>query len=52
MFTVLKKLDLAKEWAVSIDNIVQPYNPYHEMDIYQFCDKMNEIYLNINKDTI
>lgn len=37
--------------AVSIDGILKLYNPYHEMDINQFCDKMNELYLNDNKDT-
>ncbi len=30
--------------AVPIDKIVSLYEPYHEMDIRQFVDKMNELY--------
>lgn len=30
--------------AVSIDEVCMMYNPYHEMDIRQFADKMNELY--------
>lgn len=29
--------------SVSIKNIVHLYNPYHEMDILQFCDKLNAL---------
>lgn len=28
---------------IPIENIVKMYSPYHEMDIRQFCDKLNEI---------
>ena len=27
--------------SIDIDSIVHLYNPYHEMDILQFCDKMD-----------
>lgn len=30
--------------TISISNIMSLYSPYHEMDIKQFVDKMNEIY--------
>lgn len=30
--------------AIPIQDIVALYDPYHEMDIRQFCDKMNELY--------
>jgi hypothetical protein len=30
--------------VISIDEIRLMYSPYHEMDIRQFCDKMNEVY--------
>lgn len=29
---------------ISIDEILKMYSPYHEMDIRQFCDKMDELY--------
>ena len=28
---------------VSLESIPSLYSPYHEMDIRQFCDKMNEL---------
>ena len=37
--------------AVPIDDIVDLYSPYHEMDIRQFCDKMNELYREANPET-
>ncbi len=37
--------------AVPIEKIVMLYNPYHEMDIRHFADKMNELYLYSNPDT-
>ncbi len=36
---------------ISIDDIVCMYSPYHEMDIRQFCDRMNEIYHVANPET-
>ncbi len=33
--------DIAK--CVPIDSVLSLYNPYHEMDILQFVDKMNEL---------
>ena len=36
-----------KDITISINDICALYNPYHEMDILQFCDKMDEL-LNIN----
>ena len=30
--------------AVPMKRIVEMYSPYHEMDIRQFCDKMDELY--------
>lgn len=29
---------------VPVNSILSLYSPYHEMDIRQFCDKMNELY--------
>lgn len=29
---------------VPVKDIVRMYSPYHEMDIRQFCDRMNELY--------
>lgn len=29
---------------ISIGEIVDMYHPYHEMDIRQFCDRINELY--------
>ena len=36
---------------VSISEVLSLYSPYHEMDIRQFVDKMNELYERENKDT-
>lgn len=35
----------------SIEDIRNLYSPYHEMDIRQFCDKMNELYSKHNTTT-
>lgn len=37
--------------SVPIKDIVNLYSPYHEMDIRQFCDKMNELYRGVNPET-
>ena len=37
--------------AVPMKRIVQMYSPYHEMDIRQFCDKMNELYRTVQPET-
>ena len=37
--------------AVPMKRIVQMYSPYHEMDIRQFCDKMNELYRTAQPET-
>ena len=37
--------------AVPITDICQMYTPYHEMDIRQFVDKMNELYRAAVPDT-
>lgn len=37
--------------SVPIETIVGLYFPYHEMDIRQFCDKMNELYRAANPET-
>lgn len=37
--------------AVPIKEILSLYSPYHEMDIRQFCDKMNELYKAAVPDT-
>lgn len=34
---------------ISIEEIASLYSPYHEMDIRQFCDKMNELYTSRQK---
>ena len=36
---------------ISIGDIIALYSPYHEMDIRQFCDKMNELYRLARHDT-
>ena len=36
--------------AVTITEIAAMYTPYHEMDIRQFVDHMNELYLKDNPD--
>jgi len=35
----------------SIQQIAELYSPYHEMDIRQFVDKMNELYRSSNPET-
>lgn len=37
--------------AVSIRDVQDLYDPYHEMDIRQFGDRMNELYLAATPDT-
>ena len=37
--------------AVPMKRIVQMYSPYHEMDIRQFCDKMDELYRTAQPET-
>lgn len=37
--------------AVPVKKILSLYSPYHEMDIQQFCDKMNELYRQAKPDT-
>jgi len=37
--------------SVPIKDIVNLYYPYHEMDIRQFCEKMNELYRAVNPET-
>ena len=37
--------------SVPIETIVGMYSPYHEMDVRQFCDKMNELYRAANPET-
>lgn len=37
--------------CVPIEMIRDLYSPYHEMDIRQFCDKMNELYRVAKPDT-
>ena len=37
--------------SVPMKRIVQMYSPYHEMDIRQFCDKMNELYRTAQPET-
>jgi DNA-binding transcriptional regulator YiaG len=37
--------------AVPLSEIIMLYEPYHEMDIRQFCDKMSELYKEKNSDT-
>lgn len=37
--------------AVPIKRIVALYSPYHEMDIRQFCDKMNALYRSAQPET-
>lgn len=34
-----------------IEMILSLYTPYHEMDVRQFCDKMNELYHSANPET-
>ena len=37
--------------AVPITEVLLLYNPYHEMDIRQFRDKMNELYRAVHPET-
>lgn len=37
--------------AIPIKDVTALYTPYHEIDIRQFVDKMNELYRNVNLDT-
>jgi DNA-binding transcriptional regulator YiaG len=37
--------------AVPLHEIIMLYEPYHEMDIRQFCDKMSELYRIKHPDT-
>lgn len=48
-YTALSFTEITK--AVSITEIAAMYTPYHEMDIRQFTDHMNELYLKANPDT-
>lgn len=36
---------------IPITEIVKLYSPYHEMDIRQFCDKMDELYRTAKPET-
>ena len=36
---------------IPIQRIADLYHPFHEMDIRQFCDKMNELYRAVKPDT-
>ena len=36
---------------IPVEKIIKLYSPYHEMDIMQFVDKMNELYLEAKHDT-
>ena len=37
--------------CIPIGDVVQLYSPYHEMDIRQFCDRMNELYRAAQPET-
>lgn len=39
------------EQIISIENIVKMYFPYHEMDIRQFCDRIDEIEKSNHSET-
>ena len=47
--TALTFADILK--CVPLDEIIRMYSPYHEMDIRQFCDRMNELYRAANPET-
>ena len=47
--TALSFLDILE--CVPLDDIIRMYSPYHEMDIRQFCDRMNERYREANPET-
>ncbi len=36
---------------IPLDHIICMYSPYHEMDIRQFCDRLNELYRAANPET-
>ncbi|WP_313530710.1 helix-turn-helix domain-containing protein [Anaerotignum sp.] len=36
---------------IPIKDVLALYSPYHEMDIRQFCDKMNELYIVAKPET-
>ena len=47
--TAMSFLDILE--CVPLDDIIRMYSPYHEMDIRQFCDRMNELYRAANPET-
>ncbi|MBM6884469.1 helix-turn-helix domain-containing protein [Pseudoflavonifractor phocaeensis] len=47
--TALKFQEIVR--CVPIQDIRRLYSPYHEMDIRQFCDKMNELYRTAKPET-
>ena len=47
--TALKFQEIVR--CVPIQDILRLYSPYHEMDIRQFCDKMNELYRTAKPET-
>ena len=47
--TAMSFLDILE--CVPLDDIIRMYSPYHEMDIRQFVDKMNELYAVAKPDT-
>lgn len=47
--TAMPFLDILE--CVPLDDIIRMYSPYHEMDIRQFCERMNELYRKANPET-
>lgn len=47
--TALKFQEIVR--YVPLQDILRLYSPYHEMDIRQFCDKMNELYRTAKPET-
>ena len=47
--TALYFADIIRHIPIKI--VMGLYSPYHEMDIRQFCDKMNELYRTSNPET-
>lgn len=47
--TALRFADIVR--YISLKDIQALYSPYHEMDIRQFCDKMNELYKAAKPET-
>jgi DNA-binding transcriptional regulator YiaG len=47
--TAMSFLDILE--FIPLDDIIRMYAPYHEMDIRQFCDRMNELYRKANPET-